>query len=335
MKYTRDAFEKAEQTLSERRMKAETERRDRLEEIKVNAPEIANMQKNLVGMNFEILKLIGNGKGSADTRQKVEEIKKKNLSTRNTIHNMLESFGYPAEYLQYHYYCEKCKDTGYKNGVRCECFEKLLAKYTTDELNKNCFIKLHDFSEFRIDFYPTDSNKFNPRTRMNRVFEDCRHYAENFQENSPSLFFYGGTGLGKTFLSSCIAKKLLEEGRNVVFGSIPDIFRKIEDEHFNRTEGNTSDIIINAELVILDDLGSEFKTSFNDSVLYEIVNSRINLEKPTIISTNLSLEELNGRYNERIISRLTGNFLTYKFVGDDIRPVVRTIKINNLKKKGE
>ena len=333
MKYTKSAFDKAERTLSERRLKAESERAQRMAEIESVAPEIANMQRNLLSMNCEIIKIIGNGKSNANAREIVEEIKQKNISTRATIRDMLVSFGYPDDYLQYHYFCEKCKDTGYTEGRRCECFEKLLTKYTTDELNENCLIKLHDFSEFRIDFYPETGGAVSPRTKMSKVFADCKNYADNFSEDSPSLFLFGATGLGKTFLSSCIAKKLLEDGRNVVFGSILDLFRKVESEHFGRSEGNTADVIINAELVILDDLGSEFQTSFTDSVLYEILNDRLNLGKPTIISTNLSMEELNKKYNERIVSRLTGNFLPFMFLGNDIRPAVRSINIKNMKNK--
>lgn len=332
MKYTKTAVEKAEQTLSERRLKVQSERNERLAEIEMNAPEIANMNRNLISMNCEMVKLIGQGRSNINAREFVEQIKEKNYSTRKSIREMLVSFGYPEDYLQYRYFCPKCKDTGFIEGKRCECFEKLLAKYTTDELNENCLIKLHDFSEFRIDFYPETNSSINPRAKMNQVFADCKNYANNFSEDSPSLFLFGGTGLGKTFLSSCIANKLLKDGRNVVFGSILDLFRKIESEHFGRSLGNTADIIINAELVILDDLGSEFQTSFTDSVLYEILNDRLNLGKPTIISTNLTMEELNKKYNERIVSRLTGFFVPFLFLGNDIRPAVRSINIRNIKK---
>jgi DNA replication protein DnaC len=125
--------------------------------------------------------------------------------------------------------------------------------------------------------------------------------------------------LGKTFLSSCIAKQLLSEGRNVFFGSILKLFRQIEEERFRRRDGDTTSIIIGSELVILDDLGSEFQTTFTDSVLYEIINERVNLGRPTIISTNLSMKELDKKYNERIVSRLTGCFSPIYFIGNDVR----------------
>lgn len=321
MKYTKNAFDKAEQTLFERRKKSNDEHDKRLSEIESNAPEIANMYRELSGFGFEMVKLIGSG--DKNVRPRIKELKDKNLAKRQAISHMLSEFGYPEDYLQYHYYCSNCCDRGYSNGVRCKCMTELLEKFTAQEINKNCMIKLHDFSEFKLEYYPEKGEAVSPRNKMSKIFNDCRNYADNFSEHSPSLFFFGGTGLGKTFLSSCIAKQLLSQGRNVVFGSILDIFRKIENEHFKGEEGNTAEIVKNAELVILDDLGSEFKTNFTNSVLYEIINYRLNLELPVIISTNLSMQELNQQYNERIVSRLTGYFMPFKFMGNDVRPAVR------------
>ena len=315
MKYTHAAFDKAQQELAQRRDSAEAEYRTRLEEVSANVPEIISLTNSLKNTNFELLKIIGRQKG--EVKGIIAQIRDKNLNTQRTIKELLKTCGYPEDYLEYTYYCPDCKDTGYKEGERCHCFTGLLKKYTAEELNENCHIELHDFSEFRLDFYPESvSNGMSPRERMKTVYSNCKEYAEKFREDSPSLFFFGRTGLGKTFLSSCIANELVQKGYSVVFGSILKLFRKIEDEHFGRTQGDTLDVIENADLVILDDLGSEFQTSFTDSVLYEIVNERINLGKPTIISTNLS-----PRYNERIISRLTGCFSPIMFMGEDIRHV--------------
>lgn len=262
-----------------------------------------------------------------DVPEIIEKVKEKNLSTQETIKDMLEVVKGDRSYLDVPYFCNVCKDTGYVNGTRCECLKKLLRKYTIDEVNQNCHIKLHDFNEFRLEYYDTGSiNGVVPRDKMAQIYQFCRDYALNFGKGSPSLFFFGRTGLGKTFLSSCIAKRVMENGFNVAFGSILDFLRTIENERFGRAEGDTLDILINADLLILDDLGSEFQTSFNESALYDIINSRINLDRPTIISTNLSASELNGRYNERIVSRITGCFDPIPFVGKDIRHVKRQLR---------
>lgn len=319
MKYTKEAFYKAEEELSARRDKATSERQSHLFEIQTKAPEIYKLYKSLPSLNLAVMQLIGSGKPKSEVDKIVSENKEKSIRTRETISRMLEEFGYGGDYLNHNYQCKKCCDTGFVEGKRCECHEKLLMKFTMEELNEKCSIQLHDFSEFDLSFYHETDDSVSPRTKMTSVYNYCRDYANNFSKASPSLFFLGNTGLGKTMLSSCITKQLLENGEEVFFGSVIKLLREIEEEHFGRKEGNTIDIICNMGLVILDDLGSEFKTSFTESALYEIINERINKGKPTIISTNISPKELNEKYNDRIISRLTGCFMPLMFIGNDVR----------------
>lgn len=318
IKYSTGAFEKAEEELSRRRNNAESEHKRRVEEIDAAAPEISILQKSLANTGMELMQLVvGGGENTAELVAKVRE---KNIRTQQAIGDLLEAVKGDRHYLDVPYFCDVCKDSGYVNGSRCECFKTLLRKYTTEALNANCHIKMHDFSEFRLDYYEQDSeNGFSPREKMTQNFQYCKGYAENFTPTADSLFFFGKTGLGKTFLSSCIAAKVIENGYNVVFGSVLDFFRTIENEHFGRTQGDTLSLIIGCELLILDDLGSEFQTSFTESVLYDIVNSRLNLDRPTIISTNLSIGEFNSKYNERIVSRITGCYTPITFIGKDIR----------------
>ncbi|MGN0602178.1 MAG: ATP-binding protein [Oscillospiraceae bacterium] len=318
MKYSREAFEKAERELESRRRKAEEEQLRRTAEIASVAPEVEILQRKLKSTGFRLMSLIVYKE--KDSKQEIEKIKRENLDTQNTIGELLEAVKGDRNYLDVKYYCPICGDTGYVQGRRCSCMEELLKQFTAQELNENCLIELHDFSQFRLDYYDKSSQTgISPYEKMQGNLQYCKSYAENFSQNSPSLFFFGKTGLGKTFLSSCIAKTLLDRGVNVVFGSLIDFLRKIENEHFGRAEGNTLDVIIGAELVILDDLGSEFQTGFTESAIYDIINSRINLGRPTIVSTNLSRSELSEKYNERIISRLTGCFLPLGFMGKDIR----------------
>lgn len=321
MRYSSSAFELAESELRARQTRAEQEHIDRLREIADKAPEIYRMNEEAVRLNYSLISSIGQGAGKEGTAQRIKEIKEKNLMLRQTMRSMLETCGYPADYLQYHYFCEKCRDTGYREGVRCECMKELLKKYTSDELNSHCSIELHDFGEFMLDLYsdiPQEASE-SPRERMSKLYGYCRNYAKYFDDHGPSLFFFGKTGLGKTFLSSCIAKEVLAQGKNVVYGSLLKLLRQIEDERFHRAEGDTTGILLEADLLILDDLGSEFQTQFTDAVLYEIVNERINSRRPTMISTNLSTRELDKKYNDRIVSRLAGCFVPCAFIGSDVR----------------
>ena len=175
-----------------------------------------------------------------------------------------------------------------------------------------------------LDYYPEsveykDSKSVNSREIMCGNLKYLMDYAQNFTKNSHGLFMVGKTGLGKTFLSSCIANELLKKGFSVAFDSIQNYLRDIEKEHFGKADGDTLETLLNADLVILDDLGSEFSSSFNNSVIYNIINSRSNAGMPTIVSTNLSLDELKSRYDDRITSRLMGSLHPIRFIGEDIR----------------
>ncbi len=208
-----------------------------------------------------------------------------------------------------------------------------MTSFTISKLNEQCKIKLHSFSEFDLSFYPEtyqyNGATYNCRSKMAEIYDFCVDYANIFSEHSQSLFMLGKTGLGKTFLSSCIANALICKGVNVAFDSIQNYLRYIENEHFGRAEGDTLELLLNAELLILDDLGCEFKSSFNSATIYNLINSRCNMGKPTIVSSNLSINELSERYDDRIISRLIGNYHTLRFIGEDIRQIKRREGIFN------
>ena len=293
-------------------------------EISKKAPEIDTLYNKILQTSIDLSKAI---LSRSDNIEKIiDELKNKNLENQLFIKVMLKEFGYPEDYLKAKFTCPICNDSGYVNGSRCQCFNELIKKFTVDELNESCKIELHDFDEFNLGLYsniPDEKSSIIPRERMNEILIQCRNYVDTFSKNSCSLFFLGKTGLGKTFLSSMIAKSLIEKRFNVVFDSINNFLIMAENEHFGRSNGNTVETIINADLVILDDLGSEFSTPFNNSTLYNIINTRINMEVPTIVSTNLSLSELNEKYDDRIISRLTGMYTPFRFFGTDIRQVKR------------
>lgn len=322
MKYTEQAFDRAELELRRRQDNANEEHQRRLDEIAQNAPEIYRMHSEAIRLNYALIGNIGKGKSSADVSKKIAEIKEKNINLRHAMHEMLKACGYPEDYLQMHYQCEICNDSGYHDGVRCECMKRLLKKYTTEEINANCSIELHDFADFRVEYYSdAPVNGEIPRVKMQTIFENCKNYATRFEPHTSSLIFFGKTGLGKTFLSSCIAKELISQGWNVVYGSMLKLMRQVEDERFHRAEGDTMSIMLEADLLILDDLGSEFQTQFTDSVLYELINERINERRPTLISTNLTVNEVGKKYNDRIVSRITGCFRPFFFAGSDVRLV--------------
>lgn len=322
MAYSDRVFKRAVDELKRRRENAENEQKFRQAAIYQQYPELADVCTKLERTSLEYLSIIL--KGGSDVEKNIEELKQKSRQLADTKRAKLKSFTGDEEYLSVKYSCPVCEDTGYRNGRRCSCFEALLKQYSAEEVMENCSVKLNDFADFVLDYYPEAvENGYSPREKMHKLFNYCRGYAANFSSDSPSLLFIGKTGLGKTFLSSCIAKELIDKGMSVVFGQFATFVRRIGDEHFGRAEGETIDKLNDCDLLILDDLGSEFKTPYTESALYEIINARINLERPTIISTNLTVNELNERYNERLISRITGCFVPFMFFGKDIRPMIR------------
>ncbi len=318
MKYSNNAYLKAENELIKRKNAAESEQMMRFREVSSIEPELVDLDRQIKSVNFDLLKAITNKTSDKTSSELVMQIKNNNQKAHQRKEQILQKIGYPADYLDTKYTCADCLDTGYVDGKMCKCFEQLLRKFSFEEKTEKCDIALHDFDEFKLDYYPSGSGKDDARNQMSIILNKCISYANSFGAKSLSLFMLGNTGLGKTFLCSCIAKRIIENGYSVVFRSVLKVFEDALAEHYGKRDGNTLEELNNADLVILDDLGSEFGTQ-SDPILYQIINDRINLCKPTIITSNLSIQQLNKRYNERIISRLFGEFELLPFVGNDIR----------------
>ena len=325
MAYEKRFYEQAESNIKARRMKAENELNARISEVESNIPEISEIRRQLSGTSVELSKLIL--KRDGDFQKNFEKIRDQNMQGQKMIKNLLKNGGYSENYLEPVYYCNICCDKGYTQNGRCECFDKLLNKLAVEKLNTEANMPDCDFEHFSLSYYNNKTdNGVDCRTKMEANFNYCKDYAESFTLDSSSLFLLGKTGVGKTHISLAIAKRVTERGYTVAYGSILNYLRIIEKEHFGRSENpenDTMQVLINTDLLILDDLGSEFRTSFYESAVYNIINSRINLGLPTIISSNLSIAELQKSYNDRIISRIFGVFDTLMFVGEDVRQIKR------------
>ena len=257
---------------------------------------------------------------SGEVEKHIKRLSEKNLEAQRKKANLLKQNGFDEDYLEVPYTCKKCEDTGFVNGKFCECHLKLLQQLSFDELCKLSSLKLSSFESFSLDYYRNPAE----RERMSDVFEYCRDYAEDFDCQSPNLYFYGKTGLGKTHLSLAIANGVIKKGYNVVYGSAQNLFSKIEREKFGRSnepDGTTEDILLNCDLLILDDLGAEFSTAFTVSAIYNIINTRLCEGRPTIINSNLEFDEIEKKYSSRIASRIIGNYVSIEFCGEDIRQI--------------
>lgn len=306
-------FELARDELAKRKNEAEAIQREHRNAFAASKPQYLEIEKRMKESAFGVLKVIGMGENA---EKYIEELRDKNLKAQADIASLLKDAGLPADYLETPYTCRKCSDSGFSGGKLCECHKQLLKQIAAEQLSKTSPLKLSSFADFDLSFYEgTD------RMIMSKIFAYCKAYADDFGMDSYSLIMMGETGLGKTHLSLAIAGEAIKKGYNVIYGSAQSFFSRIENEHFNRTKANenTEETITECDLLIMDDLGAEFSTSFTVSVFYNIVNNRMLAGKPTIISTNLTPPELESRYSRRVTSRLISEYQALNFVGRDIR----------------
>lgn len=239
--------------------------------------------------------------------------------------NLLVVHGYPADYLDPVYECTKCKDTGYIGDRKCTCFEKKILDILYKQSNLMEAIKENNFRTFRLDYYSphtTDGRKLSPRDNMRQVLDRSYKFIHDFNRvPGENLLIYGNPGVGKTFLTTCIAAEIIRCGKSVIYLTSHQLFEQLADYTFRREEQNEEILpfLMEADLLIIDDLGTEMNNAFINSQLFLCINERILHKKSTIISTNFSLKQLNQTYTERISSRLIQFYTLLHIYGEDIR----------------
>ena len=256
-----------------------------------------------------------------DVPQAMEAIKKENLALQREREWLLEAADLDEAALEPPPFCPHCGGSGYVGAVMCECLRELCRQEQKKELSSLLSGK-ESFDGFRLDYYPTEPDPslgVSPRQLMDRTFRRCRRYAREFRLGAPSLLFSGGPGLGKTFLSACIARAVADSGFSVVYDTAGRLFDDFEAVKFGDDQRDLTQKYLHCDLLIVDDLGTEMTTQFTQSVLYRVVNDRLLQNRPMIVSTNLSDSALRQRYSPAIASRLLGAFEICLFLGQDIR----------------
>ncbi len=260
-----------------------------------------------------------------DPSAAIAAIKEENLALQREREWLLEANDLDDSILDPAPFCPNCGGRGYVGAVMCECLKELCRQEQKKELS-SLLLGKETFESFRLDLYPTEQDPnwgVSPRQLMQNTYQRCRSYARDFSRNSPSLLFTGSPGLGKTFLSACIARSVADSGFSVVYDTAGKLFSDFETMKFGGDRSDLSRKYLECDLLIIDDLGTELNTQFTQSVLYQVINSRLMDNKPVIISTNLSDEAIRQRYSGPIASRLLGAYQVCQFIGRDIRQIHR------------
>ena len=256
-----------------------------------------------------------------DTTAAIAALKEKNLALQREREWILASAELDESVLDPPPFCPHCGGSGYVGSSMCECLRELCRQEQKKELSSLLGGK-ESFDGFRLDLYPTEPDPnlgVSPRQLMERTFRRCRRYAREFGAGAPSLLFTGGPGLGKTFLSACIARAVADNGFSVVYDTAGKLFSDFEAVKFGGNQQDLTRKYLQCDLLIIDDLGTEMTTQFTQSVLYRVLNDRLLENRPVIVSTNLSDQALRQRYSAPIASRLLGAFEVCLFLGQDIR----------------
>lgn len=324
MAYEGKILRRALRRFEEDKRQREERFQDRREGIFQRQPRLREIEGELRATMSRIL--ASALRGGTDPRAAVEALKKQNLGLQEERKLLLEGLGLPEDCLDERPACPLCGDTGWRDGRMCRCLKAYCAREQQRELSRMLDLGNQSFETFSLDWYDQEEDPelgVSPRENMDWIYRTCKRYAAAFSKESGNLLLTGDPGLGKTFLSAAIAREVSAEGFSVVYDTAAHIFERFEARKFGRELGETVDAdverVLDCDLLILDDLGTEMTTPFVQSALYTIVNGRITDRRATILSTNLKLEDLGRRYTPQIVSRLEGEYQILPFFGADIR----------------
>lgn len=324
MSFTDETAKKVRDEFDRKRKAAQDDADARRNMIHSRLPEIEIIDKKLANTGLEVYKSAVNGE---NITEKIAEMKKTTAELKELRASILRDNGLDPKCTDVKYECEICSDTGYDGMRYCECFRRAMIKEAYLGSGLGGALNEQSFDNFSLSYYSDtkDASGYSERDKISTILENAKKYAENFgnedADECKNLIFFGGTGLGKTHISTSIAKKVIEKGFSVVYDTASDILSAFEADKFSKNKSEQlSDKYLECDLLIIDDLGAEFKNQLTEASLYNLLNSRICSGKAMIISTNLDDgRALSKAYNERITSRLLGEFRAFGFVGSDIR----------------
>ena len=316
MSYNREDYVRIKAEFSQKSFEAHKRARQRQDELYWKIPEVFEIDRELSKTGMEIMAVISAG---VDVERRILDIREKNALLQRERGELLKKNGYPENYSDVQYECALCGDTGYVDTKMCDCMRRALILAGYESSGIGALIKTHSFDNFSLEYYRTDGGNYDG---VRAAFQNLRAFADGFNKDTyRNYLLIGGTGLGKTHLSTSVAKTAIERGFDVLYVTAMGLLSDFEEKRFGNGGSLKNEIerYMNAELLIIDDLGTEITNQFSLACIYDVINERINRRRSTIINTNLSKKDLESRYNERITSRLFGEYVPFLFCGRDIR----------------
>lgn len=318
MPLTNSQYDSIMRSYEEKQRKARRLLEERTRLIYEKIPAYGQLERQVASVSIAKGKALLNGEAGALSELKAEL---KKLSEGKAA--LLSENGYPADFLTPVYECSKCSDTGYVGGRKCSCFRAAEIELIYEQSHIKNLLATENFSKLSYGYYEGEDLK-----KFEKAVQICQNFIERFNSDYQNMFFYGTVGTGKSFLSCCVAKELMDKGYLVIYFSAAQLFdllsKSIFDKDSREAASGISDDIYGCDLLIIDDLGTELTNSFVSSQLFSCLNNRFLRKKSTIITTNLSLAELRDRYSDRIFSRITSNYEVCKLTGKDIRMKKKT-----------
>jgi DNA replication protein DnaC len=318
MALSNEQFEKIKRTLEERQLANSLITASRRSEILEKLPGYRAMEDETAALSMQCAEKLVSEPDAATRNRELETLRSRIKEINISKKDLLTKAGYPADYLDPVCSYSKCHDTGFINGKKCTCFKQLEIDILYDHSNMSAFLKDNNFDRLSYDYHKGDD-----LIHFKNAVDTCKKFINNFDNDYHNLLFYGTVGTGKSFLSGCVAKELLDKGHSIVYFSAEQLFRSISalyyDHEHNAEREALFDTLHESDLLIIDDLGTEFSNEFTKSQLFSIFNQRITNRRPLVISTNLTLEDIRKIYSDRFLSRLAENSYICNLKGSDIR----------------